>query len=155
MGRSALRIFLSIILLGSVAWAAKVETPSDEIGKKMGLNPITLAEAKKLYDEGTLFVDVRKKHEYAPLHIKSAINAAYYDKGGNKNKIVDFDYSKEKYYNESLPADKSTIMVFYCSGKYCWKSFKAGVRSVKDGYTNIQWFRGGFPEWDAAGYPVE
>lgn len=150
-----IRLFLGIVLLSSFLWAAKIESPADEVGKKMGINPITLAEAKRLYDDGVLFVDVRKKHEYAPSHIKGAINAAYYDKGGDKNKIIDFDYSKDKYHNDVLPADKSTKMVFYCSGIYCWKSFKAGVRSVKDGYTNIQWFKGGFPEWDAAGYPVE
>jgi rhodanese-related sulfurtransferase len=29
------------------------------------------------------------------------------------------------------------------------------VAAVKAGYTRVYWFRGGFPEWSAKGYPVE
>ena len=93
--------------------------------------------------------------EAAKGKIKGAIMAHYSDKGGTKNKKVDWDRSKDKWKNKNLPADKSTTMVFYCNGVNCWKSYKASVVAGEMGYTNVKWMQGGMPEWTAAGYPVE
>ncbi|MDP1896803.1 MAG: rhodanese-like domain-containing protein, partial [Sulfurimicrobium sp.] len=53
------------------------------------------------------------------------------------------------------PHDKNTAMLLYCDGTHCWKSYKSALMAVRDGYKNIYWFRGGFPEWKAAGYPID
>lgn len=50
---------------------------------------------------------------------------------------------------------KSTPVVFYCNGVKCGRSVKSSKLAVKEGYTNVYWFRGGWDAWDKAGYPVE
>ena len=66
-----------------------------------------------------------------------------------KHPLVDkFDLSK-------LPADKNTTFIMYCDGTICWKSYKSAQMAIKNGWKNVIWFRGGFPEWKETGMPVE
>lgn len=44
-------------------------------------------------------------------------------------------------------------VVFYCNGPKCRRSYAAVKRALRCGYTRIYWFRGGFAEWKAKGYP--
>lgn len=48
---------------------------------------------------------------------------------------------------------KNTPVLFYCNGVKCGRSGKAVTIAVGCGYSNIYWFRGGFKEWLAKGYP--
>ncbi len=56
---------------------------------------------------------------------------------------------------EVLPGDKAAPVVFYCNAGECWKSYKASVVAIRNGWKQIFWFRGGMPEWKGKGYPVE
>lgn len=48
---------------------------------------------------------------------------------------------------------KSQPILFYCNGIKCGRSVKS-IQTAKDcGYEKIYWFRGGFEEWKAKGYP--
>ena len=49
--------------------------------------------------------------------------------------------------------NKSFPVLFYCNGINCGRSAKAVRIAVKCGYEKIYWFRGGFVEWKAKGYP--
>lgn len=49
--------------------------------------------------------------------------------------------------------DKTQPTLFYCNGPRCGRSIKAIHVAQSCGYTNIYWFRGGFEEWKAKGYP--
>jgi rhodanese-related sulfurtransferase len=44
-------------------------------------------------------------------------------------------------------------MAFYCNGVRCGRSLDAVQRARQCGYTRLYWFRGGFEEWLAQGYP--
>jgi len=44
-------------------------------------------------------------------------------------------------------------VVFYCNGVRCNRSGRAVAAAVTCGYRDIYWFRGGFEEWIAKGYP--
>ena len=46
-------------------------------------------------------------------------------------------------------------MIFACNGAECWKSYKSAVTAVDAGFKQVYWFRGGFPEWVAKGYPID
>lgn len=46
-----------------------------------------------------------------------------------------------------------TPVLFYCNGPKCGRSVKAIHKAQACGYTNLYWFRGGFEEWTAKGYP--
>jgi rhodanese-related sulfurtransferase len=47
-----------------------------------------------------------------------------------------------------------TPVLFYCNGPKCGRSVISVRVALGCGYTNIYWFRGGFEEWMAKGYPI-
>jgi rhodanese-related sulfurtransferase len=52
----------------------------------------------------------------------------------------------------NIPSKKSAAL-FYCNGVKCGRSAKAVKIALSCGYNNVYWFRGGFEEWLAKGYP--
>lgn len=48
---------------------------------------------------------------------------------------------------------KESPTLFYCNGVKCGRSATAVKIALGCGYKNIYWFRGGFEEWLAKGYP--
>ncbi len=117
-----------------------------------GTTVVTAEKAKELHDKGVPMVDSRVANEYAEAHIKGAINVPYKEKSA---KAVDFDAGQDSFDLSKLPADKNAPVLVYCNSGECWKSYKAGKAMVKAGYKKVYWFRGGFPEWKAKGYPIE
>lgn len=100
-------------------------------------------------------LDTRKPVDVSKSKIKGAKRAFYNEKGGNKNRIAQWDTSKDKFQTENVPTDKNAVIVTYCNGAQCWKSYKGAVTLTKMGYTNVHWMRDGIPAWQKAGYPVE
>ncbi len=124
------------------------ETPAALSGAKL----ITAEEAAKAIAGGAVLIDTRVANEYAEGHIKSALSVPYREKSA---KSVDFDASRDQFDLSKLPANKDAVIVFYCNGPECWKSYKAAVNAIKGGYSNIHWYRSGFPDWKAKGLPVD
>lgn len=117
-----------------------------------GTKLVAADEVMKLLAQGTPAVDVRVASEYADGHIKGAISVPYREKSA---KAINFDATEDSFNLGKLPADKAAAMVMYCNGPDCWKSFKAATAAIKAGYTNVYWYRAGFPDWKAKGLPVE
>ena len=117
-----------------------------------GATVITAQQAKELMDKGVPIYDTRVEHEYSESHIKGAISLPYKEKSA---KEVDFDVKADAWDVGKLPKDKNAPVVFSCNGAECWKSYKSAKVAVENKYTKVYWFRGGYPEWKAAGYPVE
>ena len=113
---------------------------------------VDAAKAKSLSDSGVKVIDARVANEYAEAHIKGAINVPYKEKSA---KAAEFDASQDSFDLSKLPADKSEPILFYCNGEECWKGYKAAHAAVKAGHKTVYWFRLGFPEWKAKGYPIE
>lgn len=149
----ALCILISSLVLE--ANSQKPLTPNAQIAKEHGINVVNALEAKKLAESGAYFVDTRKVPEYAKEHIINALSAYYDEKGGNANKIVDFDTSSDVYHTSRLPHDKNTGLIFYCNGPKCWKSYKAAVSSHHSGYQNVYWLREGLPLWKESKYALD
>ena len=143
--RIALALLVSIVLSG-VARAG--DTPATLAGAKL----ISAEEVAKAQAAGALVVDARVAAEYADGHIKGAINVPYREKS---DKDVNFDASQDEFNLAKLPADKAAPVVIYCNGPECWKSFKASTLAIKAGYTNILWYREGFPNWKSQERPSE
>ena len=133
------------VTLGS-AWAA--ETPATLAGTTL----VKAAEVKKMLDSGVPVIDTRVAAEYAEKTIKGAKSVPYKEKSA---KEVGFDASQDVFDLSKLPADKAAPLVLFCNSGECWKSYKASVAAIKAGYTKINWFRGGMPEWIAAGLPTQ
>jgi rhodanese-related sulfurtransferase len=122
--------------------------------------PATLAGAALVNAEdvvkaaagGAKVIDTRVASEYAEGHLKGAMNVPYREKSA---KAVDFDASQDQFDLAKLPPDKAAAIVMYCNGPECWKSFKASMAAIKGGYTNIHWYRTGYPDWKSKGLPTE
>ena len=52
-----------------------------------------------------------------------------------------------------LISKKNAPSLFYCNGVKCGRSAEAIKIALSCGYSNIYWFRGGYEEWLAKGYP--
>ncbi|MDC8784573.1 rhodanese-like domain-containing protein [Roseateles koreensis] len=119
------------------------------------LEGATLVDAPtvaKLMQGGAQLIDTRIEAEYKAGHAAGAKSVPYNEKSA---KEADFKAEDDKFDLTQLPADKKASLVFACNGPECWKSFKASQVAMKAGYAKVYWFRGGFPEWRAAGYKIE
>ena len=53
-----------------------------------------------------------------------------------------------------LPADKATLLVFYCGGVDCMLSHGSAFKAQKLGYANVKVYPAGMPDWKARGGAV-
>ena len=131
-----------------VAFAAEdPETPNTLAGGKI----ISADEAKALAGKAAFF-DMRKAVSYGKGHLPGAQPLPYDQKS---EKSVNFDATTDKFDTSQLPTDKASAVVFYSDGPTGWKSYKAAVIAIRNGYTNVMWFRGGTAEWEAKGFPYQ
>ncbi len=90
--------------------------------------------------KGVMVIDSRPAaRQFDPGHIPGAIN------------IPDTQFEKM---TSKLPADKATLLVFYCGGVECMLSHNSAFKAEKLGFGNIKVYAAGMPEWKAAGGAV-
>ncbi len=144
------RAITAVLVFGLLSTHAALadETPTALSGAQL----ITAEEALKAIGGGAVLIDTRVASEYAEGHVKGALSVPYREKSA---KTVDFDASKDQFDLGKLPANKEAFIVLYCNGPECWKSYKAGYVAIKGGYSNVHWYRLGFPDWKARGLPVD
>lgn len=141
--------FALIGFCGNAGAADGVATPTALQGGKI----VSAEEAKKLSDaKGAVFVDTRSPVNFGKGRVPGATSVAYREKS---NQVPNFDASQDQFELSKLPADRNAKIVFYSDGPTGWKSYKAAVMSVNSGYKNVMYFRGGYADWAAKGYPVE
>jgi len=145
-----LKVFFLLLLISTSSFA-KPDTPDAQTALQYGVKLVDANMALALQKEGAIFVDTRKVPEYAVENIDGSISAYYDEKGGDKNKIADFDNTNDIYHNSRLPKDKTAKLIFYCNGIKCWKSYKAAVISAREGYKNVFWLQSGIGQWKKEG----
>ncbi len=134
--KTAFSIVASATLFASVA-AADVAPETIP-----GATTITVETAADLFSDGVTFVDVRKPADVSETgRIKGAVHLDS-KTDLNKNALA-------QHVAETDP------VVFYCNGHSCLRSANASKLAVSWGYTSVNYFRGGFPAWYAAGLPTE
>jgi len=85
--------------------------------------------------KGVMIVDSRPAaRQYDPGHIPGAVN------------IPDTQFDKQV---AKLPADKSTLLLFYCGGFDCMLSHNSAFKAEKLGYPNVKVYAAGMPDWKA------
>ncbi len=117
-----------------------------------GVQIVGAEEVAGLMRKGVPVYDTRSEEEYRERHIRGARWLPYSEKS---TKEVGFDPTKDAFDVVRASDNKDAPVIFACNGAECWKSYKSCVAAVKAGYKQVYWFRGGFPEWVARGYPVE
>ncbi len=145
--RTLLAVTMLSALLSPLAGHAADVPPS-----LSGTTLVSAEEIAKLESGGAIVIDSRVASEYADGHIKGAVSIPYREKS---EKSVGFDASVDEFNVARLPPDKAAAIVIYCNGPDCWKSFKASTAAIKAGYTNVYWYRDGFPNWKSKGLPIE
>jgi rhodanese-related sulfurtransferase/DNA-binding transcriptional ArsR family regulator len=108
------------------------------LGARDALEPVPPSELVKSMKKRLVTVlDVRPEDEFRAGHLPGAIN-------------VPID--KLERFLVKLPRDKEVIA--YCRGPYCLMSYEAVEKLRKRGW-RARRLQDGFPEWRAAGLPVE
>lgn len=139
------RLFISTTLLAmsSLAFAPASALAGKKISpeKVSGAKTISARQAKKLFDQGVIFVDVRSNKDYAAGRVPDAVHIEL-----------------KKVYNENTLGEhvkKGQKVVIYCNGHSCLRSAKASKKAISWGFKNVYYFRDGYPAWKKSGYPVE
>lgn len=102
------------------------------------MEPVTRAELIDRTRGGLVTVlDVRPRDEYEAGHLPGAVNVSLADLEVRLGEL-----------------DPSLEVVAYCRGAYCVLSFEAVAALRAHGF-NARRLEDGFPEWKAAGLPVE
>ncbi len=115
-----------------------------------GAKVVTAAEVQQLLAQGAVVVDTRNEKEFKQKRIPGAVFVPYHEKS---LKDVAYDAKLDDFSGlDKLDPSKPTV--FHCNGAECWKSYKASKAAVEKGFKQVYWFRGGMPEWEAAGLQV-
>lgn len=120
----------------NVAEVARVM--SDYFRARDALEPVSREDlVSRLHDGLVTVLDVRPEDEFAVGHLPGALNIPFAE--------------LERRLGE-LPSDREVIA--YCRGPYCVLSFEAVSALRARGYL-VRRLEDGYPEWKAAGLPVE
>jgi rhodanese-related sulfurtransferase len=136
--------FAAFIFLIAIFGVGMVSpAPAEEVSPETvaGATSVDANTAKSLFDQGILFVDVRKDSDWDAGRIPGAEHLEL-----------------KKVYDEASLAElvgKEEAVVIYCNGPKCMRSSEASVMAVSWGFKKVYYFRGGYPEWVAAGLPIE
>ena len=141
MRRLVISLVAALALLPSSAALAQSELVENSVESVPGATTVDSAAAKKLFDQGAVFVDLRKANAWDAGRVAGA---AHLD-------------MQDGFTQEALEkaVKKTDPVVFYCSGITCPRSAKACEKALSWGYNKVYYFREGFPGWQKAGYPVE
>ena len=105
----------------------------------MGLKTVSPPRLHQLIqDKQATAIDVNSPQSWAQARVPGALNL---DPVG--------------YDEKSLPADKDSLLVFYCSNPLCRKAPNAARRAKDMGYRNVQVMSAGISGWLSAKLPTE
>lgn len=136
----------SVFLLGS---ALAQETPN---APPAGVKLVEAKDVVELQKQGAMLVDTRKANEFSDATIKGAVSVPYDPE--KSAKAANFDSAQDSFNLAKFP-DKNAHIVVFCNSGTCWKSYKAAAVLAKNGYTNVSWYRNGFPDWKARKLPTD
>ena len=137
-----LMVFFIALVSGCATDSAKDSASNETVAKKGWYPQLVDYDFVKQYaklpkPDGVMIVDARPKaRKYDAGHIPGAVS------------IPERSFDKM---TSSLPADKSTLLIFYCGGVKCMLSHKSAFKAEKLGYSKIKVYYEGFPDWKKKG----
>lgn len=114
-------------------------TAAPAADQPLGLH-INLAQARKLFEQGTPFLDARTDEEFKAGHIAGAFHlpSDAFDRQGGAEAL--------KFLDQNAP------VVIYCGGGDCHASEYVAIRLEQAGFKSYHIMTDGFATWQAAGY---
>jgi len=132
-----IRFLRSLQALGQSRLAEVGQVTRTYLTSRDELEPVTLAELKRLMRDGEVTViDVRPRDEYEAGHIAGALSVPVRELGRRLRELP-----------------KSREVIAYCRGPYCVYSLEAVALLHKRGF-RARRAHEGFPDWRIAGFPV-
>ena len=127
-------ILLCVLLYSATCQAADEEFPYRSVYLK-----VPVIELADLYTKlaNAEIIDVRSHYEYETLHIKEAQNIPLHD-AAFSDKI------------SNLRASSAKMIVFYCNGHTCKKSYDAALKAIESGISDVYAFDAGIFSWTKA-----
>ncbi len=142
--------FAALFLSAGLALAGlpPIKTEGGYISPKRisGATTIQPEKARQLWEQGITFVDPRSDTDWRVGHIPNAVHIRN-DPGGEPEELSPETLAQA--------VGKDEPVVFYCNGPECDRSSNSTAKAVKWGWKRVYYFRGGFPAWQDANYPVE
>jgi rhodanese-related sulfurtransferase len=133
-----------VVLLGALSRVTQLNVGAVEkvlnsyFRERDNLEPVSRKELlRRMRDSLVTLIDTRPPEEFAAGHLPGAIN---------------LPLSELKRRLRELPRDQE--IVAYCRGPYCVLSYEAVAELRKRGFKAFR-LEDGYPEWKAAGLPVE
>ncbi len=101
-------------------------------------------EARWLQLHGALILDARRSADFARGHLPGARSLPVWE-DGLEDRVARL---------EAFTANLKLPVVVYCSGGDCEDSHLLARRLWMAGFRNLRIYTGGFPDWEARGWPV-
>jgi rhodanese-related sulfurtransferase len=101
--------------------------------------------AYRLYQEGAVFVDARRTHQYEAGHIAGAFLLPVWE-SGVEEKAMELGFE--------VDGDLERPVVVYCTGGDCEDSHVLAEILWEKGYRSLLLYRDGLPDWQRRGWPV-
>lgn len=132
-------VLASLLLLATPSPAKDTAYRSPE--QVPGATTVSADQAKWLFDDGAVFIDVRNPRFFSRRHVPGAHH-------------LDM---KDSFNEEALNAvaAKNEPIVIYSSSVKCGRAYRASVLAVSWGYEKVHYFRGGMVDWKNLKYPLE
>jgi rhodanese-related sulfurtransferase len=131
-------LFCTIIGFSQFSYANKV-SPLEVPGAKS----VNVQEVKELWMKGILCIDPRSKSDWEAGRIPGALHMMSKSEHYSAETVLRFTGSYD------VP------VISYCNAENCLRAANLARDLVSWGFTNVYYFRDGFPAWKNAGYPYE
>ena len=129
---------LVVLLLCGVVWLPLTHAQEAPL-RVDGAITINAWQAKRLYDYGVLFIDVRPLREWGWGHVRGAVHLDLADR---------FGALAMPHWPRQIP------LVIYCESDVCLRSALAAHLAVSWGYQQVFYFRSGYFAWQLLDYPL-
>ncbi|MGA6106401.1 rhodanese-like domain-containing protein [Pseudomonas solani] len=126
---------LSFLLLCVLPLAQAEEAPL----RVKGATTVNVLQAKRLYDYGALFIDVRPSAEWSWGHVHGAVHLDLADR---------FAGLAMPHWPRHVP------LVIYCDSDVCPRGALAAQLAVSWGYKQVFYFREGYFAWQLLDFPL-
>lgn len=129
-------------IVAGPAWAAGEQGAKEGENKLLtSVMTVSLQEAKRLWDLGAVFIDVRSDEEW---HLGRIKNARHVNFRKNFAKLKTLD-----------GINSETPLVFYCAMPECKTGPYASAVSMEWGFKNVFYFPRGYFAWMMQDYPID
>lgn len=137
------KFFLLLALLGTFFTTGHLYASNPSPVSVQGATSVSADEARQLWLRGAFFIDPRSLADWDAGRIPGALHMERGKPVYNPLTVLDFVGSKD------------APIVAYCNAEECHRAAHLAKDLLNWGFTNVYYFRLGYPEWLRTGSPFE